>query len=99
MNDHRRFAFPRAHEGNQPFDVFEAGLNLARHRIDDVMDVQPQVIATRNLGRERHLVFYSQERNDMARAGRLDGLVQTGKRANVNHARQYTIICGWDATP
>ena len=85
MHHHRRPAVPALHELDQPCDVLLAGMGVAVHRLDDVVHAEDQVVVRDDAVRPLHPVDHAQQRDDVARAGFVDGVVQAGEGADVNH--------------
>ena len=66
-------AVPAAHELDQPADVLLGGMNVAVHRLDDVVHPEDQVIGRRAAVRPLDPVGILQQRDDVARTGAVDG--------------------------
>ena len=59
--------------------------DMAVERLGNVVHPQPEMVLRRDIGRTFQTGLEADQRYDVARAGVFDGLVQAGKRANVNH--------------
>ena len=81
----RRAAVPALHEVDQVVDVLLGRVDVAVHRHGDVVHAEDQVVGLDDAGGPLHAVDQPQQRDDVARAGFGDGVVQAGEGADVNH--------------
>ena len=62
MDHHRRRSLPALDEADEPFDVLARRVDVAVARLDDVMELQPQMIAARDARRQHQVVLVPEQR-------------------------------------
>jgi hypothetical protein len=60
-------------------------MDMAVARLADVVELQPQMIVGRYVERAGEIVLASQQRDEVARTGRGDGVVESRQRTDMDH--------------
>lgn len=89
VHHQRRAPIPIAHEIEKVGDMRLVGQDAAFERQGNIMQPQPQMILWRDAFRPFDLEFVAEQRHDVASADPGDGLLQAGKRADVNSGIPY----------
>src|ERR1700683_1573984 len=61
------------------------GMDMAVAWLADVVELQPQMIVGRYVERAGEIVLVSQQRDEVARTGRGDGVVESRQRTDMDH--------------
>src|ERR1700753_3444385 len=85
MDDQRRATVPPADKIQHLLDVSRRGSDETFHHFGDVVDRDFEMVGLEHGMRPLHLIDLGHHRQDMAGAGRLDGIGEGGERTNVNH--------------